>query len=356
MELLSIGAFARATRLSHKALRVYDERGILTPARVDPDSGYRFYRRDQLERARLIAWLRRLGMPLARIAEVCAKDPRDAADDVAAYWRGVQADTAARGDIASLLIEHLSRRDESMTATSITVRTAALADQGKVRESNQDAAYAGEQLLAVADGFGANPGERLASAVALEALASLDVEPGSGELLDALESIVSEAEAAVQAHAGTDRTGSGTTLTALLWSGNRVGLVHIGDCRVYVLHGGHLAQLTHDHTVVQSLVDEGKISQDEVASHPERSTLFKALTGAQESSAQPELRILDCDPGDRFLLCSDGLHTVVEAQAIRECLASSPSPEQAVRALVDLANEAGGPDNVVCAVADIANP
>ena len=110
MGLLPIGAFARSARLSPKALRLYDELGLLRPAFVDPASGYRFYDPAQLEQARLVAWLRRLGMPLARIKVVCELGPAQAAQEVAAYWSQVEADTASRRDLAAFLIASLSGR------------------------------------------------------------------------------------------------------------------------------------------------------------------------------------------------------------------------------------------------------
>ncbi|MGH3438413.1 MAG: MerR family transcriptional regulator [Sciscionella sp.] len=110
MGLLTIGAFARASRLSPKALRLYDDLGLLPPARVDAVSGYRLYHPDQLEHARLVAWLRRLGMPLARIRLVCSLQPHAAAEEVAAYWRQVETEVAARKSLATSLIGHLSRK------------------------------------------------------------------------------------------------------------------------------------------------------------------------------------------------------------------------------------------------------
>ncbi len=128
----------------------------------------------QLERARLVAWLRRLGMPLARIREVCELAPAAAAAAVAAYWAQVEADTAARRDLAAFLVDQLSRKDTAMTEphTPLTMRCAALTDQGLVRPANQDAAYAGPRLLAVADGYG--PGGGPAATAAIEALKVLE--------------------------------------------------------------------------------------------------------------------------------------------------------------------------------------
>lgn len=356
MELLTIGAFARAARLTPKALRLYERRGILTPERVDPASGYRLYRRDQLEHARFVAWLRRLGMPLSRISHVLVLEPRAAAEDVATYWREVQVDVAARADIAALLIEHLRRKDDSMTGSAnLAVHAAARCENGRVREFNQDAAYAGEHLLAVADGFGSGTGTLPASAVAIDAITSLDTTTPGGDLLDAVESAAARAESAVRTHLGSGRTDAGTTLTAMLHSGTRRGLVHVGDGRVYLLRGGELSQATRDHTIAQSLVDEGKIAVEQVPSHPDHATLFKAFTGESASSTEPELSVGEVEAGDRYLLCSDGLHTVVSTARIRECLTRVAEPDSVVSELVALADEAGGPDNIACVVADVVS-
>lgn len=158
MDSLTIGAFAKASRLSPKALRLYDQLGLLTPARVDPLTGYRHYAPAQLERARLVAWLRRLGMPLARIREVCALDAPAAAREIRAYWAQVEAAHGARRDLAAFLVDHLSRKDSVVNDAndanhSLELRYAALSDAGLVRPGNQDTAYAGARLLAVADGF-----------------------------------------------------------------------------------------------------------------------------------------------------------------------------------------------------------
>lgn len=130
MGLLTIGAFAKASRLSPKALRLYDELGLLNPARVDPVTGYRLYARDQLDQARLVAWLRRLGMPLARIQHVCTLDAAGAAQEIRSFWAQVEADTAARRDLATFLIDHLSWKDPAMSPTTkpLGIRYAALSD------------------------------------------------------------------------------------------------------------------------------------------------------------------------------------------------------------------------------------
>jgi protein phosphatase len=348
---LTIGAFARAARLSQKALRLYDELGLLRPARVDPVSGYRFYEPSQLERARLVAWLRRIGMPLARIRVVCELSPAAAAREVAAYWARVEADTATRRDLAAFLIDQLQGKDgEPMT---LGIRYAMRSDIGKVRENNEDSAYAGARLLAVADGFGGHGRGAPASAAVIEALRPLDTDLPAGDLLGALDQAVHEADAALRDITRSDPSmeGSGSTLTAMLWSGSRLGLVHVGDCRAYVLRDGELFQITHDHTHVQSLIDEGRLTPDEAASHPQRSLLLRALQGGGVTA---DLKLHEARPGDRYLLCSDGLSVVVPVRAVRDVLVATAEPDDAVRRLVDLANDAGGPDNVTCVVADVA--
>ncbi|WP_037672158.1 MerR family transcriptional regulator [Streptomyces griseus] len=349
--MLTIGAFAKACRLSPKALRLYDELGLLPPARVDPDTGYRYYALAQLERARLVAWLRRLGMPLARIREVCelhAHDPAAAGREIRAHWARVEADTAARRDLAAFLVDHLTATPRKDT-TMLELRYSAHSDRGRVRPANQDTAYAGARLLAVADGFGTAGGP--ASSAAVEALKFLETEEvAAGSVLNLLEDAVRGATEAVHDIAeGTEEVG--TTLTALLWTGSRLALVHIGDSRAYLVRGGELFRITHDHTVVQSLLDEGRLTPEEATSHPQPALLLKALTGG--AAAGPDLRLHDAHPGDRYLLCSDGLSAVVPDDRIRDLLTASPDPDQAVRSLIGAANDAGGPDNVSCVVADL---
>jgi PPM family protein phosphatase len=351
--LLPIGAFARSARLSPKALRLYDDLGLLRPAFVDPSTGYRFYDPAQLEQARLVAWLRRLGMPLARIQVVCELAPAQAAEEVAAYWAQVEADTASRRDLAAFLIASLSGRTAMAgTHETLAIRYASRSDVGLVRETNQDSAYAGTRLLAVADGMGS--AGSLASAAVIDALKPLEAALPAGDLLNALEDAVQQASTVVGSIAGADAGRTGSTVTAMLWSGSQLALVHVGDCRAYLLRDGELFQITHDHTVVQSLLDEGRISAAEVASHPQRSLLLRAIDGSAELRADTSLH--DALAGDRYLLCSDGLSTVVTTQAIRDTLREAGDPDQAVQRLIVAANAAGGPDNVSAVVADIVPP
>lgn len=340
MELLTIGEFARASRLSAKALRLYDELGLLRPAVVDPFNGYRRYSPGQLETARVVAWSRRIGMPLAEIRAMVDLPGEQAAAAVAEYWRRVEADTENKRQLAAVLVEYLSGKGTAMS-TSLAVKYAVRTDRGLVRPANQDFAYAGERVFAVADGFGDHGAG--ASRAAVDAVREVAV----GDLLNAMNDAAADAaRRASEAVKGLDD--SGTTLTALIWEGSRLGLVHIGDSRAYLLRDGELFQITHDDTLVQSMVDEGKLTPDEVASHPKRSILIKALTG----DLSPGVQVRDVRAGDRYLLSSDGLHTVLDLGAIRQVLADE-EPQQAVDRLVALANDAGGPDNISCVVAHL---
>jgi protein phosphatase len=316
-------------------------------------------------------------MPLARIHQVCAAvdrgEPDAAAREVRAYWAGQEAEAAARRDLAAFLVDHLSRQDRdvrkddstmSSNTAPLGLRYAALSDRGLIRERNQDTAYAGSRLLAVADGYG--EGGESAAAGAVDALRHLETGIPAGGLLNVLEDAVELAALAVRgvAAAGAEPGRVGTTLTAMLWTGTQLALVHIGDSRAYLLRDGELFRITHDHTLVQSMIDEGSLTEAEAASHPQRSLLVRALgagtgtgTGVSADTAEkPELRLHDAQAGDRYLLCSDGLSTVVAEDEVARVVRTTADPDEAVRARVALANAAGGPDNVSCVVADVFAP
>jgi len=238
---------------------------------------------------------------------------------------------------------------------TLELRYAVRSDVGLLREGNEDSAYAGPRLLAVADGMGGHAAGEVASALTIASMAELDAEQVSGDMLKVLAMAVAMANARLQEKiiANPAVEGMGTTLTALLWSDGHAAVCHIGDSRGYLLREGELYQITHDHTLVQSLVDEGRISADDVSTHPQRSLLLRALDG--RSIAEPDLSIHESLPGDRYLLCSDGLSGVVSDETIRDTLSSFEDPEIATRQLIDLAIHGGGPDNITCIVADVVD-
>jgi PPM family protein phosphatase len=238
---------------------------------------------------------------------------------------------------------------------TLELRYAVRSDVGLLREGNEDSAYAGPRLLAVADGMGGHAAGEVASALTIASMAELDSGPSGGDLLKALALAVATANARLQEKiiANPAVEGMGTTLTALLWSNGHAAVCHIGDSRGYLLREGELYQITHDHTLVQSLVDEGRISADDVSTHPQRSLLLRALDG--RSMAEPDLSVHDSLPGDRYLLCSDGLSGVVSDETLRDTLSSFEDPEVATRQLIDLAIHGGGPDNITCIVADVVD-
>ena len=172
---------------------------------------------------------------------------------------------------------------------TLALRYAVRSDVGLLSEGNEDSAYAGPHLLAVADGLGGSAGAEVASAVAIMTLAALDDELQAADRVGALADTVAEANMRLRELITADPAlqGMGTTLTAMLWSDGRAALRHIGHSRAYRLCDGQFLQITHDHTVAQALADKGKISADEVATHPKASLLLRVLEGG--TVAEPDL-------------------------------------------------------------------
>ncbi|MEO3790990.1 protein phosphatase 2C domain-containing protein [Nonomuraea sp. B10E15] len=238
------------------------------------------------------------------------------------------------------------------------IRYAAGSDVGRRREQNEDSGYASGRLLVVADGMGGHAAGELASSAAIAVMRELDATlPESGADLEAaLEGAVHEAARRLVELADIDpaRRGMGTTVTAMLWDGYRFALAHLGDSRGYLLRDGALYQMTKDHTLVQSMVDEGRITEDQAAVHPRRSMVLRVL--GSEGRAEPDMALREAEPDDRYLLCSDGLTTVLGPEVLHEVLTTVADPGAAVQRLIDLANEGGSPDNVTVIVADVVAP
>ena len=222
---------------------------------------------------------------------------------------------------------------------------------GMVRENNEDSAYAGPRLLALADGMGGHAAGEIASQFVVAALAKLDEDEPGQDLTAALTRALTTGNDAIARHvaAHPETEGMGCTATALLFDGRRMGLIHAGDSRAYLLRDGTVSQITKDDTFVQSLVDRGELSADEAHSHPRRSLILKALTG---EPVEPTVVTREARVGDRYLLCSDGLSDPVSSETIAETLAAGSVDEAADR-LVQLALRSGGPDNITVVVADV---
>ncbi|GAA4568243.1 protein phosphatase 2C domain-containing protein [Micromonospora coerulea] len=234
---------------------------------------------------------------------------------------------------------------------TLTLRYAAHSDRGLIRDGNQDSVYAGPRLLAVADGMGGMAAGDVASNIVIGAMAPLDEDVPGDALVDALRSAVGTANQQLRdtVDANPQLEGMGTTLTATLFSGSKLGMVHIGDSRAYLLRNGEFAQITKDDTYVQMLVDEGRITAEEASSHPQRSLLTRALDGRD---VDPEYSVRQVLPGDRYLICSDGLSGVVSADTIADTMREYTDPQQCVERLVQLALRGGGPDNITVIIAD----
>lgn len=236
---------------------------------------------------------------------------------------------------------------------SLSLRFAAGSHKGMIREGNEDSGYAGPRLLAIADGMGGQAAGEVASSEVISALVTLDDDIPGSDVLTSLGAAVQRAndQLRVMVEEDPQLEGMGCTLTAMLWTGQRLGLVHVGDSRAYLLRDGVLSQITQDHTWVQRLVDEGRITEEEAGTHPQRSLLMRALDG--RGQVEPDLSIREVRVGDRYLLCSDGLSGPVSHQTLEDTLASYQGPYETVQELIQLALRGGGPDNITCIVADV---
>ncbi|CAN5332446.1 Stp1/IreP family PP2C-type Ser/Thr phosphatase [soil metagenome] len=233
----------------------------------------------------------------------------------------------------------------------------AISDLGRYRKDNQDSAYAGPWLLTVCDGVGGAARGDLASSTAVNALRRLDRQPPSSEsqaLITAVAAALRDAHEKIATLVAYDPdiTGTSTTATVALFDGNRVAMGHVGDSRAYLLRDGELSQLTHDHTFVQTLVDEGRITEEEARTHPHRNLILNAIDGSRD--AEPDLFLVELVEGDRLLLCSDGVSGALSDARLADVL-STASVDFAAVELIRASLEAGATDNVTCVVADVVS-
>lgn len=341
--MLTIGEFGRQADLTVKALRLYDGLGLLVPAEVDPYSGRRSYRPDQLERARLVSRLRLVGMPLAEIRTVADAPADTAARLVREYWRQVEADTAVRARLVSDLVEHLSTKEIPMSPSGsghpgLTLAVATRSGAG-ARDAQLDAQAHGSSWAAVADGFGT-------ADVATVAMAAVARQLGTTVERADLESA---AVAAVRESA--EAVGdSGSTLTVAALIGSDLVVAHLGDSRCSVLSDGTLEQLTTDHTYVAALVAAGRLDPAEVPDHPHQFLLNRALGPGRADV--PDVAVRPVAAGDRVLLTTDGVHAVVPADRLAT-LVAGPDRDRVVDAVAAAVEAADCPDNWTILVADV---
>jgi serine/threonine protein phosphatase PrpC len=233
---------------------------------------------------------------------------------------------------------------------------AARSDVGMVRSNNEDSGYAGPHLLAMADGMGGHAGGDVASSLVIGSLVELDGESlstrdASQALLDRIHAANSQLGRQVRGNPRLE--GMGTTLIAMLRARDTMVLAHIGDSRAFLLRDGEVTQITKDHSFVQSLVDEGRITTDEAKTHPQRSLVTRVLTGADDD--EPDLVVRQGRAGDRYLIASDGLTDYVARDTVDEVLLEKKDPGECADTLVSLALKAGAPDNVTVVVGDLVD-
>jgi protein phosphatase len=230
------------------------------------------------------------------------------------------------------------------------LRPLAYSETGLVRKTNQDSGYVSGTMLLVADGMGGAAAGDLASAAAVRQLRAADDPDHPGPA--GLRLVVNQANAQIAQLISADpaREGMGTTVCGGVFDGQRLNVVHIGDSRGYLVSHGELRRLTHDHSYVQTLVDEGRLDELTAMVHPHRSLLLKVLNGQPEIA--PDYFSVPLQVGDRVMFCSDGLCGMVADQAIATMLAL-PELDQAMEGLVNLAYAAGGTDNITIALADV---
>lgn len=236
-------------------------------------------------------------------------------------------------------------------------QSVALSDVGLHRTENEDSGWAGATVLAVADGLGGHAGGEIASSLAIKKIStiekiSLNQRNAETTLVDSFLDINNLLAQSMKARG--ELRGMGTTLTVLLIGKEHAYLAHLGDSRAYRVREGRITQLTKDHTVVQELLDQGRLSPDEIDGHPQRSFVTKALMGADKHE-RPDFVKIDVEDSDYFLLCSDGLSGVVEEKEIAQVIDAHGISERTVSELKSLAYKKGAPDNLTIIVAAITS-
>lgn len=354
-DLLSIGDFASRCGLSAKMLRSYATAGLLVPAAIDAWSGYRYYSTGQLHQARVVALLRRAGIGV---------------DDIAHFFGNPDAAQLDRWDLEIVNTSASRRRALAAARSALALdRTAGGRRPGKTwtgapvayglvpgtathqggRDINQDAALADDRLFAVADGIGAMDQGEVASQLAVDTLATAFA---ADRTVSGLLKACREANQVVWRQAANENSMMGTTLAALAVTSDTDAVVlHVGDSRLYRLRNTRLARLTQDHTVVAELIRDGELSAQDAKTHPHRNVLTRAVGAWPQVDA--DYAGVSCEPGDRLVLCTDGLFKALATGELKDLLAAAADPQAAADTLVATAVERGADDNVTAIVVDV---
>ncbi|MBT1166911.1 PP2C family protein-serine/threonine phosphatase [Bifidobacterium simiarum] len=248
----------------------------------------------------------------------------------------------------------------NQSSSALTLYSTTVSDVGYVRSNNQDSSFAGRHLAAICDGMGGHAGGDTASTIAIRSLAHIEHDDTVDDIetvATMMESSVLAAHDAIVGKAKHERSlsGMGTTVTAVSLVQNHWILAHIGDSRAYLLRGGRLIRVTKDHSYVQHLIDTGRITETEAKNHPQRNVVMRVL-GDFDIDPRPDISIRVAMPGDRWLLCSDGLCGVLEDSTLQEVLSTITDPEDCAQKLVAMALKAGSTDNVTAVIADATVP
>lgn len=240
----------------------------------------------------------------------------------------------------------------------VSIEAAGDSHVGQARPANEDAILVGETVFVVADGMGGAAGGHIASSTTVESFHALDGARfgDADEAEEAMRQAILDANRVVREQANKDPQldGMGTTVTAVMLNGADLYVGHVGDSRAYLLSDGRLQQLTHDHSLVQQLIDMGRLTAEEAEDHPQAAVITRAVGLSAEVDV--DVDTLRPQAGDRLLLCSDGLTRVVGDDEIGQHLAELREPQEAIRSLIDLANERGGPDNISVVVLAFHDP
>lgn len=236
----------------------------------------------------------------------------------------------------------------------MNISVGAQSDVGRVREGNEDSYLVHEPLFVVADGMGGHLAGDVASSTAVDVILSKS-DTASASDPQTLADLIRSANAAIWEKATNDPTlrGMGTTCTLVLLNENRAHIAHVGDSRAYLLRDGNLQQLTEDHTLVARMVKEGRLQPEEAEHHPQRSIITRAL--GVDADVEVDLDSLELRPGDRLLLCSDGLSGMIDHGSIESALQDQRDPQAAAEELVRRANAAGGEDNITVVIVDVTD-